>query len=353
MMNYRKTLSTIVLGMAMFASAFAQGKLIFAIDVVRHGDRTPLIVSSNMTEVLPFGPGQLTGLGMRQEYDLGKTLRQQYVEREHLLPNHYDASSMNVRSSGYARTMMSAQSLLLGLYPLGTGPMVNETTSALPEGFQPIPIYTVPVDQDSLLVPDYDKARFQQLLETHVVHSPQWVQKDKELKGSYSKWSQMAGISIRNLAELIPFSDRLMIERSYHVPLPDGLSEQEAERIIKAGQWALLEIENNLNLSLACGHDLAQRIKQELNLAIAPNRSLKYLLFTAHDTTIAAQLRLLGHTLDENPPYASQLNYALYDMGASHYEVRVTLNQKPVFVERCGGFICDLDTFISIADDQS
>ena len=61
-----------------------------------------------------------------------------------------------------------------------------------------------------------------------------------------------------------------------------------------------------------------------------------------------AQLKLLGQTIDNIPPYASQLNYALYDTGTSNYEVRVTFNQKPVSIEACGGNACSLSKFLNL-----
>ena len=76
------------------------------------------------------------------------------------------------------------------------------------------------------------------------------------------------------------------------------------------------------------------------------------LLFVAHDTTLAAQLKILGQSIDDIPPYASAINYSLFDMGSSNYEVRVTYNQKPVIIERCGADSCTLNEFTNLIDDQ-
>ena len=347
-----KSFLYIVLGVFIYSCTFAQGKLIFAIDVVRHGDRTPLIASPEMEKIWPQGVGQLTPKGMNQEYNLGNVLRQQYVNQYHLLPKQYDLNSMNVRSSGIPRTMMSAQSILFGLYPLGTGPSLDKDTKALPEGFQPIPIYTVPREQDTLLLPNHDKEMYKQLLETYIFNSPEWIQKDLELKPNYPAWSKIAGIQISNLFELIHFSDRLMIERLYNISPPDGLQEKEVDRVIDAGKWALLNIANHPKLAVIFGNELARTIKSEINLATEQNRPLKYLLFVAHDTTIAAQLKLLGKEINDIPPYASQINYSLFDIGSSNYEVRVTYNQEPLFIEPCGGTSCTVNEFINLIDKQ-
>ncbi|WP_133129036.1 histidine phosphatase family protein [Legionella nagasakiensis] len=345
-----KSLLSIVFGFFVYTCTFAQGKLIFAIDVVRHGDRTPITPSAGMEKIWPQGIGQLTPEGMRQEYNLGKALRQRYVNEYHLLPKHYKINTMNVRSSGIARTLMSAQSILFGLYPLGTGPFLNDSTRALPEGFQPIPINTVPPDQDSLLVPDHDKKLSKRLLGTYIFNSQEWIQKDRVLKSHYSAWSKMVGFQINNLFDLIYVSDRLFIERLYNIPLPNGLSEKDADTITEAGKWAWLYIYNHPTLALIAGNELAQKIKREINFAASCRESLKYLLFVAHDSTLAAQLKLLGQTIDDIPPYASQLNYSLFDMGSSTFEVRVTYNQKPLLIKQCDGDSCSLNDFINLIE---
>ena len=334
-----KNLLLALISLCICSSTFAADKLIFAIDIVRHGDRTPIIASPSMEKIWPQGPGQLTPQGMHQEYDVGSRLRQQYINQYHLLPDHYQANTMYIRSSEMDRTMMSAESLLLGLYPIGTGPL---------EGFQPIPIHIVPAEIDTLLRPDYDKKKSQDALEKYIFNTPTWIEKDLKLKPNYSQWSKLTNTPINHLIDLIGLSDRLMIEQLYQRPLPEGLSQEEATSIIDAGLWAFLYISNQPNLAALTGHELAAKIQSELSLAAKEDRPLKYMLFVAHDTTLMAQLKLLGQTIDNIPPYASQLNYALYDTGTSNYEVRVTFNQKPVSIEACGGNACSLSKFLNL-----
>ena len=343
---------SIVCGIFISLSVFAEEKLIFAIDIVRHGDRTPLMASPEMKKNWPQGVGQLTPIGMHQEYELGKILRQRYVNKYHLLPKNYDINTMTVRSSGIPRTMMSAQSLLFGLYPLGTGPSLDESTKALPQGLQPIPINTVPHEQDSLLIPNHDKVEFRQLLETYILNSPEWIQKDNELKSNYLAWSKIFGVEVDNLFDLIQVSDRLFIEQLYNIPFPSALQKKDVDKILSSGKWALLHIANNSELSLRVGSELAQTIKNAMISATEQNRSLKYLLFVAHDTTLQAQLKILGQTIDDIPPYASEINYALFDTGSSNYEVRVTYNQRPLFIKECWAEHCGLNDFINLIDSK-
>lgn len=338
-----KSRLVLIFGMLLSFCAFAEEKIIFAIDIVRHGDRTPLVDSPEMEKIWPQGLGQLTPKGMQQAYSLGKRLRKMYVDQYHLLPARYDTKTMTVRSSDMDRTLMTAQSVLFGLYPLGTGSKL-----ALPKSFQPIPIHTVPRKQDTLLVPNHDKIKYQQWLETDILSDPLWIQKDQELKPHYAAWSKIANIPINNLVELLYFSDRLFIERLYHTPLPEGMTTQDADKILETGQWALLYIINHPTWAENVGSELAQTIKREILLAAEQGHPLKYVLFVAHDTTIAAQLRLLEQNIEELPPYVAQLHYELVDMGTSDYEIRVTYLQKPLWIKSCGGYTCTLNDFMNL-----
>jgi lysosomal acid phosphatase len=77
--------------------------------------------------------GQLTTLGIQQQYRLGKYLRNRYGS---ILSLNYIPSEIYVRSTNVRRTLMSAQSNLIGLYPYSD---ISKNT---------IPIHTVPPDQD-------------------------------------------------------------------------------------------------------------------------------------------------------------------------------------------------------------
>ena len=80
----------------------------------------------------------MTAAGIAQQYRLGKYLRTRYGS---ILSSTYISSEINVRSTDYDRTLMSAQSNLIGLYPLS-----NISNDTVP--IQPIPIHTVSKNLD-------------------------------------------------------------------------------------------------------------------------------------------------------------------------------------------------------------
>ena len=76
--------------------------------------------------------------GVEQQHRLGAYIRTRYGT---LLSSMYHPSEVVVRSTDVDRTLMSAQSNLVGLYPV-----LNTTSDKVP--IQPIPIHTVAINAD-------------------------------------------------------------------------------------------------------------------------------------------------------------------------------------------------------------
>ena len=82
----------------------------------RHGARTPLFLLDRHEDMLGgkwVGKGLLTKLGMRQHYELGLKNRKRYPN---FLNNEYDPREILIYSTNFSRAILSAESLLLGLY---------------------------------------------------------------------------------------------------------------------------------------------------------------------------------------------------------------------------------------------
>lgn len=320
--------------------------LIFALDIIRHGDRTPIIGLPNVDYQWAQGLGQLTAEGMEQEYKLGIEFRKLYVDQTHLLPENYQAGTMYVRSTDYDRTLMSAQSLLMGLYPPGTGPRTSENASpALPHALQPIPIYTAPAKDDDIINTDISAEEKEKLLQDYVYSTAQWQQKDNALKDKYPLWSQIFGIPITNLITMQLLGDAVFIHQIHKAPLPSGLSPQDADTIVEAGRWVFAAQLTPAPIAKAYSSKLMVNIANYLNKGSKQKSTLKYVLLSAHDSTIFGALSFLQAPLDSPPPYASNLKFALYETIDKNYVVKITLNGKPVVVPACGGSNCDLKQF--------
>ncbi|KTD31025.1 major acid phosphatase Map (histidine-acid phosphatase) [Legionella moravica] len=332
---------------------FAADTLIFAIDIIRHGDRTPITLLPTVPHQWPEGPGQLTAKGMQQEYNLGVAFRKKYIEQTHLLPEHYEYGTLYVRSTDYERTLMSAQSLLLGLYPQGTGPKTTESSSpALPNGFQPIPIFSAPSKYDEIILQRLSREEHEKLMQQYVYSNKNWQQKNEALKNKYPLWSQLTGYTIKSLNDLQPLGDTLYIHQIHNAPMPAGLSAEDLETIISASNWAFMAQERPKEVAKAYSTKIMTNIAKFLETGSKQSSKLKYVLLSAHDTTVAGALSFLGAPLDNPPPYASNLNFSLYESGSNYYTVQVTYNNEPVTIPACGGTVCELQQFIQLINNS-
>ena len=98
--------------------------LIFVIETYRHGAREPIRDYWNAKDFK--SKGELTPVGMRQHYYLGQLLRSEYIDSLGFLSPNFNATELYVYSTNVNRTIMSAQSQLYGLYPLGSGPKLPD-----------------------------------------------------------------------------------------------------------------------------------------------------------------------------------------------------------------------------------
>jgi hypothetical protein len=66
-------------------------KLLYVVELARHGARYPINPFYDYLATIGDA-GELTSVGMRQHYNLGRYLRRDYIEKEQFLSNLYDHS---------------------------------------------------------------------------------------------------------------------------------------------------------------------------------------------------------------------------------------------------------------------
>lgn len=301
--------------------ADAHKRLVFAVDLIRHGDRTPVIELPKAIHHWQVPLGELTPIGMKQEYLLGRSMRKRYVEEYHLLPKHYHNEMMYVRSSDFNRTLMSAQCFLLGLYPIGTGAYKSHSRiSLLPFGFQPIPIHTVDKRADNLL------------LTSHHPFTPSKL--PNELTAKSNEWYSKTGYRVSTSQELVGFADNLMIRELNQVALPRGISHQEAHEIIAQGRKTFTDFYQDPAVGKLQYSDLLRVILDHFEKAQTPSHQLRYILYSAHDSTLLGVFSALHNPLSTPPPYASILSFLLFE-NEGRLSVSLFYNGNPVALNIC------------------
>ena len=140
--------------------------------------------------------------------------------------------------------------------------------------------------------------------------------------------------------------DNLYIRTLHHLPLPKGLSPQDATIIISIHNWAAVNEFRYRQITYPTGHVFLATITNYFNQAIQQKTTLKYVLFSAHDSTIMTVMNTLGTPVNTVPPYASDLNFSLFQ-NDKHYYIRVSYNNKLITIPACGGNTCSLEQFYS------
>jgi lysosomal acid phosphatase len=192
-------------------------KLELASVLFRHGDRSPTHTFPNdryQESYWPQGFGQLSAEpGMRQEYFLGEVLRNRYVEELELIHPNYTRVQVYVRSTDYDRTLMSAESVLAALFPPKGDQIFNDT---LP--WQPIPVHTLPVEDDNMLHAYSNCPVYEKLLQEDK-ESQSYRDLNKENEDFFKGLKEDTGYKSFNLDNVHSLYGTLYIEEIYKLNL--------------------------------------------------------------------------------------------------------------------------------------
>jgi hypothetical protein len=377
-----------------FFIAFAAGKLELVIEFIRHGARGP---SDSTWNPEKWGNGfdihQLTEVGMRQTYILGREMRNRYIERENLLSKKYNNTELYVRSTSSSRALQSASSHLYGLYPLGTGleidqnypldiavpPYQNLTLDipnmgydALPRKFQPIEIHSLDQEKDMLL-------NYANLCPTYQILKNQQEKKQlfqdlnvefKETLEHMQEIFKTTDSSPWNITKVSRFVTNIYADIYKNNPLPEGLTSDiwRNMTVIKDLERQYVELGSDLQRKFM-GTPLFKEIqKYFLDKINNPDSDLKYVFFSGHYLTLTPLMVGLNitnleclinkfhglpddHLNCENgyPIYASQILIELHsrvmETGMKKHFVKVIYNGKEMNLCEKGKIECEFEEY--------
>ena len=115
-----KTILWIIFLFQTFNIYLQEDRLVFLYTHFRHGARAPLAINDSFIDKLGekwTNPGELTGVGQRMHYLLGRRNRIKYIKNEEFLSSQFDPHEILIFSSNINRTMVSVASQLQGFYP--------------------------------------------------------------------------------------------------------------------------------------------------------------------------------------------------------------------------------------------
>lgn len=316
-------------------SVLAGDRLIFAIDIVRHGDRNPVIEIPKSPHQWDGELSALTQTGIEREHQLGKFLRREYIYKSSLLSEQLNPATLYVRSTETKRTIRSAKALLSGLYP-------QEFSGGLE-----IPVEVVEKDKDDLLLVKPSGNLFSSM-KIYFWKRTLWRDLTVNLQEDLQKWREVTGLKISTLDDLDALADNLLVRKHFKVALPQGIDPVSAERIIDLNETATVSIFKQKEISRPTGLRILSAVKRYFDDSIQGKSQLKYVLYSAHDATIMSVLSTLGVKF-KIPEFGARLHFGLYQVGSQH-ELRVTLENQPVLIPACGGTACSMVEMASLLE---
>ncbi|XP_016092699.1 lysosomal acid phosphatase [Sinocyclocheilus grahami] len=295
----------IVAFLVAFSLSDGERTLKFVTVLYRHGDRSP--IKAYPTDPYkesdwPQGFGQLSQEGMKQHFELGQFLKKRYTG---FLSEDYDRHEIFIRSTDVDRTLMSAEANLAGMFPPNGSEVFNPDLK-----WQPIPIHTVPADEERLLsFPLEDCPRYTQLM-NETEKTGIFLNMTETYKGLIEMVRNKTGLEKANIETIWSLYDTLFCEAKHGMRPPDWVtsSVMEALKVLKNfGFQILFGVYKRKEKCRLQGGLLLDQIIKNLSNAAAPNskQEVKMMVYSAHDTTIVALQEALDVFNGLQPPYAS------------------------------------------------
>lgn len=301
-------------------------KLIFAADIIRHGDRTPSTYLDTDKITYPIswndiGPDELTGQGLSKLLQLGGKFKEIYIDKYYLLPEQYDKDKIFVRSTGFDRTMISSLAVLLGLYPI----------DALQQP-EIIHIDVVPRSQDNLLAPnDAQPQKFGELVEQYVFSTPEWQDRLATEAENLARWSRDIEYDLSDVDSFIAFADNVFSIQVYCNQDIDcitsfiPLSDEDIEQVLALADWGQAQVFMPPQIGMFMGCNLISEISSNMSKLVEGRESILYTLYAGHDSTLLGAMSYLNDPLDHQPSFNADLSVKLFQtLGRDSYVVRVS-----------------------------
>ncbi|XP_035274380.1 lysosomal acid phosphatase isoform X3 [Anguilla anguilla] len=303
-----KIVSLYLISLTLFSvlnTTFGERKLKFVTLLYRHGDRSPVKAYPTdpyQESAWPQGFGQLSQDGMRQHFELGQALRQRY---NGFLNESYDRHQIVVRSTDYDRTLMSAEANLAGMYPPNGSQIVNPDLK-----WQPIPVHTVPQEEDRLLsFPLPNCPRFNILL-NETMQTEAYRNVTTYYKDFIEMLRNKTGLKDASVETVWSVHDTLFCEAMHHMQPPPWVTKDVMEKLkilkdfsfqIMFGVYKRVE-KSRLQGGVLLGHILKNMTESAVS---GSKKLLKMMMYSAHDTTLVALQSALNVFNGKQPPYAS------------------------------------------------
>ncbi|XP_026671878.1 prostatic acid phosphatase-like isoform X2 [Ceratina calcarata] len=318
--------------------------------VMRHGERAPQDTYPNDPYVNnsmdPYGWGQLTNEGRKNQYDQGLFLRKRYDE---FLGPTYSPDLFHLQCTAVDRTKMSAMLEAAALWK------PSEKQSFKPDlAWQPVTLYYQPRSEDTLMLiwetcPKYAKSR-------DAINSfPEVLSTQRDNKKLYEELTNLTGMSISSPGDVGSLYSTLTAEKCMNLTLPEWTEDYYPDKLIPLTLYDLqLNVYDDRLKRLKGGPFLKKIVTDMLGKKddVLEPETRKMFMYVGHDSTIVTLLDVMHVWNGQMPNYNIMVMIELHEnKDGWHVQVflRNTTDHDPYALTIPGcATSCPLETFVKI-----
>jgi len=387
-------INTLFLSLVLFGLAFASDgdgeNLRFVLLVTRHGARTPVTpVPANSTitkDTFNIQLGDLTDQGERQHYLLSRKLAKNYRDVIDFIPKTFDPRQINIFSTNFNRTIMSAYSELLGYFPFYQAKNLTKQEQVRAKtpfefvgevdvltnlreqptlyGFNPIPIHVGFTIDQMMRGMDADICPYQTKLAKQYEFSNDWITvNDKYQQILFPEMIQKfnANNATLNVTTAYPYVDNYYSAWFDQMEITNPLTQKAQDQIGQILHDGLYELKYGLDLAVRLAttrflNFIHATLENKINAIINPDqandyyKNIKFIYISAHDFPIAAFMSGLQEKQAEQVYFASFYITELRQKSNANgtkpedFTVRMSYNGKPFNIggnQTCPDIDCD------------
>jgi acid phosphatase len=340
--------------------------------VVRHSTISPKYSLPKDPVTWPMGFEQLTAVGMRQMFDMGQSWRRKYVEELKFLPAQYKVSDLYVRASATDRALQTAQMLVLGLFPPGTGPdpsIYDKSLKAAPApelAFTAVPIRSVPLEDDRVMRPWTKEAgctKYRNYLNA-LPNSALYKHQAKAYEPFIRRISELTGVMedkepSRILYDINEIYEPLTANVAHNLPLPKGILAEDMELMSDLSDWNYHHHFLGKEIGRLTGGSFVGEVVGRFAGAIqSKGQAPKLLVYSGHQRTILGIEAALGIETWQTKgplfkgrivPLGAYYAFELHEPAPGDYAVRLAFvsekGERTVPLPGCPAGLCPFKQF--------
>ncbi|KAL6259993.1 hypothetical protein P5V15_009901 [Pogonomyrmex californicus] len=318
--------------------------------VIRHGERAPVDTYPNDPHINdtmePYGWGQLTNEGRKNQYNQGLFLRKRYGD---FLGSSYNPDIFYLQTTAVDRTKMSGMVEAAALWKPSEKQMFKSDVL-----WQPVTLFYQERQDDTLMLVWNTCPRYTQI-RSSANDLPEIQKVHEDNKQLFAELSNFTGLSITTVDDVSSIYATLTAEKHMNLDLPEWTKNYYPDKFIPL---TLLELQLNTYNDEFRRLKGGPMLKKIINDMLAKKEGIlqpekrKMFMYIGHDSTIVTLLDTMHIWYNQLPHYNIMTMIELHeDEGEWNVQVflrnTTTREPYPMTIPGCT-VVCRLDKFIKI-----